>query len=106
MNISSGTFSSILRWSLIISLIALIIAMILSLPIVGLIDAEEFADMLHQFLDFAGEALVFGRAFVNNFFPPFGRAALSVILYWLLAKPILTFSIRAFAWGFHVLFKG
>ena len=97
--------SDVLKWTLLIAAAAAVIALIVGLPFLGFIDGQAFAEMIDEFVSLAGGAFQFGRGLINNFLTPFGRSCLSGILFWIIGKWVITFTIKAFSWATHFLFK-
>lgn len=97
--------SDIAKWVLLVAGAAIFIALILQLPFVEFINLEEFTTALTNIVTVAGDAFVFARGLINNFFLPFGRKIITGLLIWLIGKWALQIAIKIGAWVYHFIFK-
>lgn len=97
--------SDIAKWVLLVGGAAIFIALILQLPFVEFINLEEFTTALTNIVTVAGDAFVFARGLINNFFLPFGRKIITGLLIWLIGKWALQIAIKIGAWVYHFIFK-
>lgn len=98
--------ATIAKWALLVGGAILIIGLIVSLPFMDFIDAGEFGSMITSLVDIAGSGFVFARGLLNNFLTPFGRTALTGLIYWIFGKWAITISIKLVVWIYHFIFKG
>ena len=97
--------STIAKWALLIAGAVLIIGLICALPFMDFINAGEFGSMINTLVDIAGSGFVFARGLLNNFLTPFGRTALTGLLYWIFGKWAITIGIKIVVWAYHFIFK-
>lgn len=97
--------SDAVKWILLVAAGVVFLGMIFALPFVEFIDFGEFGDALGNIVEVAGDAFVFARGLVNNFFLPFGRKIITGILIWLVGKWAITNAIKIGAWVYHFIFK-
>lgn len=97
--------SDIVKWGLLVAGAVLIIGLIVALPFMDFIDVGQFGGLITQLVEIAGDGFVFGRGLINNFLTPFGRVALTGLLYWLFGKWAITIAIKLIIWVYHFIFK-
>lgn len=97
--------ADVAKWALLVVGAVLIIALICALPFMDFVDAGEFGSLISSLVDIAGEAFVFARGLINNFLTPFGRVALTGLLYWMFGKWAITVAIKIIIWVYHFIFK-
>lgn len=95
----------IAKWAILIAGIVIVIGLIMALPIIGYIDVSVYADGLATIISYAGDALIFARGFLNNFFSPWARKAVSGLMLWFVGKWLVTYSIKVMVWVYHYIFK-
>lgn len=97
--------SDVAKWALLVAGAVAVIGLILALPFVEFIDAGEYANLVTSVVVVAGNAFSFARGLINNFLTPFGRTALSGLLYWMFGKWVITIGIKVTVWAYHFIFK-
>lgn len=97
--------SNAIKWGLLVAGAVIIIGMIVALPFVDFINVDEFGQLLSKLVYLAGDGFVFGRGLLNNFLTPFGRAALTGLLFWFFGKWAITVAIKIVVWAYHFIFK-
>ena len=97
--------SDVVKWGLLVAGAILIIALILALPFMDFVDASQFSSLITSLVDIAGYGFIFARGLINNFLTPFGRVALTGLLYWLFGRWAITISIKLIVWVYHFIFK-
>ena len=97
--------ADIAKWALLVAGAIVIIGLIVALPFMDFVDAGEFADLISSLVDIAGDGFVFARGLINNFLTPFGRTALTGLLFWMFGKFAITISIKIVVWVYHFIFK-
>lgn len=98
--------SDIVKWGLLAAGAIALIALIVALPFVEFIDVGELGSLITRLVEIVGDALTSARGLLNNFLTPFGRKVLTGIMLYLLAKWVITLSIKIVAWVYHFIFKG
>lgn len=97
--------SDIAKWALLVAGAVAIIALIMALPFMDFLNVGEFATLITDLVDIVGGAFNFARGLINNFLTPFGRMALSGLLYWMFGKWAITVAIKIVVWAYHFIFK-
>ena len=97
--------SDVAKWVLLVAGALVLVALILALPFVEFLEADEFAYALETIFSIAGNAFHFARGLVNNFFLPFGRKIITGLMIWFLGKWALMVSIKIGTWVYHYIFK-
>ena len=97
--------ADIAKWALLVAGAIVIIGLIVALPFMDFVDAGEFANLISSLVDIAGDGFVFARGLINNFLTPFGRTALTGLLFWMFGKFAITISIKIVVWVYHFIFK-
>ena len=98
--------SDIVKWGLLAAGAVALVALIVALPFVDFINVGELGLLIGRLVDLVGGAFTSARGLVNNFLTPFGRDVLTGIMLYLLAKWVITLSIKITAWIYHFIFKG
>lgn len=98
--------SDIVKWGLLAAGAVALVALIVALPFVDFINVGELGTLISRLVDLVGGAFTSARGLVNNFLTPFGRDVLTGIMLYLLAKWVITLSIKITAWIYHFIFKG
>lgn len=97
--------ADVAKWALLVAGALVIIGLICTLPFMDFVDAGEFGSLITSLVDIAGGAFVFARGLLNNFLTPFGRTALTGLLYWMLGKWAITVAVKIIIWVYHFIFK-
>lgn len=97
--------SDAIKWALLIAGAVIIIGLIVALPFMDFLNVGEFASLISGLVDIAGTAFTFGRGLLNNFLTPFGRTALTGLLFWMFGKWAITVAIKIVVWAYHFIFK-
>lgn len=97
--------SDVAKWALLVAGAVLVIGLIVALPFMDFINVDEFSAMISTVVSIAGDSFVFARGLVNNFLTPFGRTALTGLLYWMFGKWAITVGIKIYVWAYHFVFK-
>lgn len=97
--------ADVAKWALLVAGAIIIIALICALPFMEFVDAGEFANLISRLVDVAGGGFVFARGLINNFLTPFGRTALTGLLYWMFGKWAITIAVKIVIWVYHFIFK-
>ena len=97
--------SDAIKWGLLIAGAVIIVGMIVALPFMDFLNVGEFAGMISGLVDIAGSAFTFGRGLLNNFLTPFGRTALTGLLFWMFGKWAITIAVKLVIWVYHFIFK-
>lgn len=97
--------SDAIKWGLLIAGAVIIIGLIVALPFVDFINVGQFGQLISRLVDLAGDGFIFGRGLLNNFLTPFGRAALTGLLFWFFGKWAITVAIKIVVWAYHFIFK-
>lgn len=95
----------VIKWGLLVVGAVALIALIVALPFVEFINAGELGTMLSRLVEIVGAALTSARGLLNNFLTPFGRNVLTGIMFYLVAKWVITLTIKIVAWIYHFIFK-
>ena len=98
--------SDVVKWGLLAAGAVALVALIVALPFVDFINVGELGTLISRLVDLVGGAFTSARGLVNNFLTPFGRDVLTGIMLYLLAKWVITLSIKITAWIYHFIFKG
>lgn len=98
--------SDIVKWGLLAAGAVALVALIVALPFVDFINVGELGTLISRLVVLVGGAFTSARGLVNNFLTPFGRDVLTGIMLYLLAKWVITLSIKITAWIYHFIFKG
>lgn len=85
--------SDIVKWTILIALVILIMASLMALPIFAGFNIPALAGYIGQFIGYCGNAITWGRQFINNFLYPEAITALSGLVFYFVAKPFMLFSI-------------
>ena len=97
--------ADVAKWALLVTGAILIIALIMSLPFMEFVDAQQFSELINSLVSLAGGAFTFARGLINNFLTPFGRIALTGLLYWMIGKWAITVAVKMIIWVYHFIFK-
>lgn len=97
--------SDAIKWGLLVAGAVVLIGLIVALPFMEFLNVGEFASLISGLVNVAGSAFTFGRGMINNFLTPFGRTALTGLLYWMFGKWAITITIKITAWAYHFIFK-
>lgn len=97
--------SDAIKWGLLIAGAVIIIGLIVALPFMEFLNVGEFTNLIAQLVNVAGDGFAFGRGLLNNFLTPFGRTALTGLLFWMFGKWAITVSIKVVIWAYHFIFK-
>lgn len=97
--------ADIAKWALLVGGAVVIIGLIVALPFMEFVDPGEFGSLISSLVDIAGDGFVFARGLINNFLTPFGRVALTGLLYWMFGKWAITIGIKIIVWVYHFIFK-
>ncbi len=93
------------KWTLLITGAILVIGMVVALDIVEFIDPHVFGSAIATILEVVGDCFNFGRGIINNLLSPWARAALSALMYWIIGKELITWTIKVAVWVYHYIFK-
>ena len=97
--------SDVAKWVLLVAGFVVIIGMIIVLDPFQYIDHGVLGQAIDTLIDLAGDGFMFGRGLVNNLLSPWARAALSGLLFWIIGKEFITWTIKITTWAYHYLFK-
>ena len=94
-----------IKWIILVAAAILIIGMVIALDITQYIDLGVVRDAITTIVSYAGDAFDFGRGLINNLLSPWARVALSGLLYWILGKEFILWTIKVSTWVYHFIFK-
>lgn len=97
--------ADIAKWALLVAGAVVIIGLIVALPFMDFVNADEFAGLITSLVSIAGEGFTFARGLINNLLSPFGRVALTGLLYWMFGKWAIMVGIKIVVWVYHFIFK-
>lgn len=97
--------SDAIKWALLIAGAVIIVGLIVSLPFMEFMNVGEFANLISGLVDIAGSSFAFARGLLNNFLTPFGRTALTGLLFWMFGKFAIMITIKITVWAYHFIFK-
>lgn len=97
--------ADVAKWALLVAGALIIIGLICALPFMDFVNADEFGALITGLVDICGSGFVFARGLINNFLTPFGRVALTGLLYWLFGKWAITIAVKIIIWVYHFIFK-
>ena len=94
-----------IKWALLVTGFILVFGLIVALDIFKYIDLGVFEAAVSTLLNLAGDGFSFGRGLVNNLLSPWARTALSGLMYWLIAREFIIWTIKVSVWVYHYIFK-
>ena len=97
--------SDVAKWAILVAGAVTCIGLIVALPLMQHADLAVFTEAIATICNVAGDALRFGRGLVNNFLSPWGRNCLSGLMTWLLAKFLVTWTLKVSSFAYHFIFK-
>lgn len=97
--------SDIAKWGLLITGFLIMIGIVVAFPINSYMDVAVFGNAITSVVNLAGNALIFGRGLVNNLLSSWARSALSGLMIWLVAKWLMTYTLKVLVWVYHFIFK-
>lgn len=95
----------VVKWGLLVAGILLIIAMVVELPFLDFLNLAEFSTAIANVVTICGSVFKFARGLINNFLTPFGRAAATGLIYWVVCKPFIMTAIQYMVYIYHYIFK-
>lgn len=93
------------KWAILAAVVITIVSMCVAFPISQYIKLDVYAAGISTIVNYTSEALMFGRGLINNFLSPWARSALSGLMIWLIAKWLLTYTLRITSVVYHWIFK-
>lgn len=97
--------SDAVKWALLVAGAIIIIGLVVDLAVVDFIDVDIFGSAISSIISVVGEGFNFGRGIINNLLSPWARSALSVLLYWIIGKEFILWTIKVSVWVYHFIFK-
>lgn len=95
----------VVKWGLLVVGIILIISMIAELPFLDFMNLEELTGAVSSLVSVCSGVFQFARGLINNFFTPFGRTAVTGLLFWLICRPFIMQGIQWLVYIYHYIFK-
>lgn len=95
----------VVKWGLLVAGIVLLIAMIAELPFLEFMNLDELTGAVASVVSICGNAFRFARGLINNFLTPFGRAAATGLIFWVICKPFIMQAIQYIVMVYHYIFK-
>lgn len=93
------------KWAILAAIIITIVSLCVAFPITQYMNLGVYTEGIAVLVNYAGNAFIFARGLINNFLSPWGRAALTGLMIWLIGKWLLTYSLKVLVWVYHWLFK-
>lgn len=93
------------KWILLVAAAVIMIGIIVAFPINSFMDLGVLSSSIATLVSYTGEAFLFGRGLINNFVSPWARGALSGLMFWLIAKWAMTYTLKVMVWVYHFIFK-
>jgi len=97
--------SDAVKWALLVAGAIVIIGMVVSLDYMEYLDFGTFGSAVSSVISIVGEGFNFGRGIINNLLSPWARVALSGLMYWIIGKELILWSIKVSVWVYHFIFK-
>ena len=97
--------SDAVKWALLVGAVILVIGLVVALDFMQYIDLGVVGDAIATLIGLAGDAFNFGRGFINNLLSPWARTALSGLMYWIIGKEFILWTIKVTVWVYHFIFK-
>lgn len=95
----------VVKWGLLVAGIILLISMIAGLPFLDFMNLEELTGAVSSLVSVCSGVFQFARGLINNFFTPFGRGAVTGLLFWVICKPFIMTAIQYIVMVYHYIFK-
>ena len=93
------------KWVILAAAAITIISLIVAFPIMNYMDVGVYAAAIQTLVQYAGSAFVFARGLINNLLSPWARSAVSGLMLWMVAKWLVTYSLKVLVWVYHYVFK-
>ena len=97
--------SDVAKWALLVAGFIAILALILVLDPFQYIDNSVLGNAIDTLIELASDGFMFGRGLINNLLSPWARTALSGLMFWLIGKEFITWTIKISVWVYHYIFK-
>lgn len=97
--------SDAVKWGILAAGLIAVVALIMALPFTGLIDGTALASAVSTLVSYCGTAFAFGRGLINNLVSPWARGALTVLLGYMITKPLVLNVIKLAVWALHFVYK-
>lgn len=98
------------EWAALIVAIGLIVAIIVTLPIMDIITqtigSNYLTTMVGTVVSYTSYYLTQARGFINWLFPSFMIPYVTIVIYYMTFKILLQWSLRILTYAYHWLFKG
>lgn len=94
-----------IKWGLLATGIAVLIALIVVLPFNNFIDVSEFSNGITIIVTVCGNAFASARGLINSLLTPFGRGLVTGMLVWFFGKWAIMVGVKIVAWVYHFIFK-
>ena len=97
--------SDVAKWLILVAAFVVIFGLIVGLDVFNFIDLNVFDDAVSKLIDFAGDGFMFGRGLINNLLSPWARTALTGLMYWIIGREFILWTIKVSVWVYHYIFK-
>ncbi|MBQ8551665.1 MAG: hypothetical protein IJ428_02495 [Clostridia bacterium] len=97
--------SDLAKWGILIAVAVAVIALIVALPVTGMIDLSALTEGISQIAAITGYYLTQARGFLNNFVPPGYEWMLTASISWAILSRFLTWVINITSQAAHYIFK-
>lgn len=97
--------SDAVKWALLVAAALVIIGMVVTLDYMDYIDLNTFSSAVSSVISVVGNGFNFGRGIINNLLSPWARVALSGLMYWIIGKELILWTIKVSVWVYHFIFK-
>ena len=94
------------KWAILAVVLVSVVAIIIAFPIAEGMNVSVFVLAINTIVRVAGNAFLFARGLINNFFSPWARSILSGLFGWLIAKWLYTYGLKVIVWVNKYIFKG
>lgn len=97
--------SDVAKWAILIAVAIAVIAMIVLLPVTGMIDISALTQGLNNIATIMGYYLIQAKGFLNCFVPPGFEWMITASISWTLLSKLLCWVINVSSQAAHYLFK-
>lgn len=97
--------SDAVKWAILVAAFIVLFGVIISLDVFNWVDLSVFNDGISTLINLAGDGFMFGRGLINNLLSPWARVALSGLMYWLIGRELILWTIKVSVWVYHYIFK-
>lgn len=97
--------SDAIKWGLLVAGIVVCIGLVVGIGFADYIDVDTVEEGVTTLLSYGGTFFAKARGLINNFFFPSVYRTVTFAIWWLILKPVITFSIKITVSIYHYIFK-